>query len=208
MTDNLMTLRYATSKDKDFYRLQSQVCGLLVEFAKKYDVHVHLIAHPRKSLSKTTDADDISGTSGIGNRADNIIAIERDEAVPGNEGDALTLSLTTLRVLKNRLWGITGNIKLDFETADKRFYSPAIGNNRKYGWEKLSADETANHPQSSTAEPPPPPPVPIIIHNPNITPDPAPQSQYTYEELGEIKLAEILTNDPHFFDLDSGWVDI
>ena len=45
-----------------------------MEFAKKNEVHVHLVAHPRKGdndKKKLLTADDIGGSADITNRADN-----------------------------------------------------------------------------------------------------------------------------------------
>ena len=78
LVDNLMSARFSTSADRDFYRAQSNFVGRLVEFAKRNESHVHLVAHPRKA-DKILDADEVGGSGDITNRADNVLALDRLE---------------------------------------------------------------------------------------------------------------------------------
>lgn len=136
LVDNLMTARFSTSADRDFYRAQSNFTGRLVEFAKKNEVHVHLVAHPRKSQGPL-DADDISGSAEITNRADNVFSLQRltDEEAGVQGYQAI------LRVLKNRAFGASAALSLDFEESSRRFYKARTGNPfKKFGWE-LSGDQ-------------------------------------------------------------------
>lgn len=136
LVDNLMTARFSTSADRDFYRAQSSFTGRLVEFAKKNEVHVHLVAHPRKSQGQL-DADDISGSAEITNRADNVFSLQR---LTDEEADKQGYQ-AVLRVLKNRAFGATASLSLDFEESSRRFYKARTGNPyRKFGWE-LSRDK-------------------------------------------------------------------
>ena len=65
--DNLMTARLAAS-ERDFYRAQGTFTGRLVEFAKRNEVHVHLVAHPRKTdRERPLDADDVGGSGEVTN---------------------------------------------------------------------------------------------------------------------------------------------
>lgn len=129
LVDNLMTARFSTSADRDFYRAQSNFTGRLVEFAKKYEVHVHLVAHPRKSQGHL-EADDISGSGDITNRADNVFSLDRlDEEKAAAVGyDA------ALNVLKNRSFGSTPQIGLCFDPATRRYRRPDT-QEKHYGWE-------------------------------------------------------------------------
>ena len=136
LVDNLMTARFSTSADRDFYRAQSNFTGRLVEFAKKNEVHVHLVAHPRKSQGPL-DADDISGSGEITNRADNVFSLQRltDEEAGVQGYQAI------LRVLKNRAFGASAALSFDFEESSRRFFKARTGNpNKKFGWE-LSRDQ-------------------------------------------------------------------
>ena len=128
MVDNLMTLQN-DGDDRSFYRKQSVFTGQLVDFAKKYNVHVHLVAHPRKT-DRDLGNDDIAGSGDITNRADNVITVSRlSEAERAQNG-----ADSVLRVIKNRFYGKVGEIGLNFCTTSRRFYLPSTGNTRQYGW--------------------------------------------------------------------------
>ena len=103
--DNLMTLLEAADSDS-LYRVQSAFIGKLVKIAKRYNVIVAIVAHPRKHASgllKTEfQADDISGSSDITNKVDVIISYQRCKPNKDEEQDD---SLRELWVLKNRLTG-------------------------------------------------------------------------------------------------------
>ncbi|MBC5736100.1 AAA family ATPase [Lawsonibacter faecis] len=138
LVDNLMTARYKGVKDSDYYRAQSNFVGELASFAKGYDVHVHLVAHPRKT-DKPLDNDAVSGIGDITNMADNVFSMERTDQ-GGNGGDSEyegTKSGTVLTILKNRFFGETQrSIGLDFDKKSKRFYKSGGGTPHKaYGWE-------------------------------------------------------------------------
>ena len=129
LVDNLMTARFSTSADRDFYRAQSNFAGRLVEFAKKYEVHVHLVAHPRKT-EKIADADEVGGSGDITNRADNVFSLERlDEKKAEERGYNAVLT-----ILKNRSFGDSAQIGLTFDPRCRRFDRPG-DNPKHYGWE-------------------------------------------------------------------------
>ncbi len=135
LIDNLMTARYNTDIDVNYYRAQSNFVGQLVEFANKYNVHVHLVAHPRKT-SGSLDNDDVSGTADITNRAANVFSLERVK-----EGDKLQLGCdSVLKILKNRSEGATGFIGLNYCPISRRLYVPSLGNNREYSWAKCEQE--------------------------------------------------------------------
>ena len=131
LVDNLMTSRFNTGKsDSDFYRAQSNFVGELVNFAKTYNVHVHLVAHPKKTEGRL-QKENISGSGDISNRADNVFSVERMEI--GSPFD------TRLTVLKNRSEGVQNlDVCLRFDYKSKRFYqnTDAIAEYKKYGWEQ------------------------------------------------------------------------
>lgn len=132
LVDNLMTARFSTSAERDFFRAQSNFTGRLVEFAKKFEVHVHLVAHPRKSQGNL-EADDVSGSGDITNRADNVFSLDRlseqDAQVQGYDA--------ALKVLKNRSFGETPHIGLCYDSATRRYRKPEEPDKR-YGWEPLA----------------------------------------------------------------------
>lgn len=132
LLDNLMTTRFSSYSDRDFYRAQSSFTGRLVEFAKRNEVHVHLVAHPRKvEGGRALEADDIGGSGDVANRSDNAFSLTRlDEKEAESRGFK-----TVLRVLKNRQFGELISIGLDYEPTSRRFFKAGMGNpNKQYGW--------------------------------------------------------------------------
>lgn len=118
MVDNLMTTRFKGS-EKEFYRNQSLFAARLADFAKKYEVVVHLVAHPRKG--DASGSDDVSGSGDITNLADNVFCVKRlTEEQVAQEGYG-----AMLQVWKNRKRGKQGlKIKLDYDERSRRFYRP------------------------------------------------------------------------------------
>lgn len=145
LVDNLMSLRFTTSADRDFYRTQSAFTGRLVEFAKRNEVHVHLIAHPRKTESgRALESDDIGGSGDISNRADNVFSLTRlsdsDAAEKGFQ--------TVLRTLKNRSFGALPSIGLNFEPRSRRFFKSGTGRpDWRYSWESCGEQGFIEMPQ-------------------------------------------------------------
>lgn len=129
MVDNLMTSRYKVERERDRWAAQGVFVGELAAFAKQYNVHVHLVAHPRKedktNQGRDLDGDDVAGSSEITDRADNVFAIRR---VPDK--------LTELKILKNREDGAQyGNpIGLEYCPLSRRLYPPSE-KGKEYGWE-------------------------------------------------------------------------
>ena len=141
LCDNLMTVRYGASRDKDFYRAQSNFTGRLVEFVVKHNVHAHMVAHPRK-LNRENGrpiADDVGGSGDITNRADNVFSMTKlSDKDRGEEGFD-----TALEILKNRAYGDTAKIKLNFDKRCRRFYKSGESAGRKYSWEKDAEQQKA-----------------------------------------------------------------
>lgn len=133
LVDNLMTSKFDSGKsESDYYRAQSNFVGELIHFAKTYNVHVHLVAHPKKTKGKL-EKEDVSGTGDITNRADNVFSVER-VADPSLGCD------TIVSILKNRSEGVQNEeIGLTFDPDSKRFWQPsnAHGFSKKYGWEEI-----------------------------------------------------------------------
>lgn len=140
-----MTLRFTSSADRDFYKAQSNFTGRLVEFVKKTETHVHLVAHPRKTESgRALEADDIGGSGDISNRSDNVFALTRL-----NEADAAAKGFqTVLRTLKNRSYGSLASIGLDFEPNSRRFFKSGTGcSDWRYRWEDCGEQRFIELPQ-------------------------------------------------------------
>ncbi len=137
LVDNLMMMIGGTGDD--YYRKQSEFIKTITAFAKKYDVHVHVVAHPRKTNGRVTKMD-VGGSGDITNLADNAFGVHRianedredKYMVAYSECDAL------IDVFKSRFTGrqeIT--IGLKFHEQCKRFYMARDDNllRKQYGWE-------------------------------------------------------------------------
>jgi len=131
LVDNLMTARTNGSKESDFYLRQVEFVNDLINFAKQYNVHVHLVAHPKK-VAGELDNDSVSGRGEITNLAHNVYAIER---VEGEEFDA------AISVTKNRWEGAKLKVGLKFCKISKRFYPYLSQDNKRYGWERATDPE-------------------------------------------------------------------
>lgn len=130
--DNLMTALDVGMQD-DIYRAQSKFVKSLKGLARKYNIAVVLVAHPKKTQSGTvTDNDDVSGTGDITNAVDITMSYSRpkDPQKDGCDGK--------LSVMKNRLTGKLAmgdkSIKLFYSQSTKRITSDSSGM-KAYGWE-------------------------------------------------------------------------
>ena len=130
LVDNIMTAQLREEARLGFWRAQSLFTGRLVDFCKRLGVHVHLVAHPRKTDGKKFDSDDVAGSGDITNRADNVFKVERMD--PKQEGCD-----TRLTILKNREFGARGYISLDFNEPSRRLYPAGGSPAKRYGWEGL-----------------------------------------------------------------------
>jgi twinkle protein len=134
IVDNLMT---ADLPGEDYYRAQGTYVKALKKFAKSTGTHVHLVAHPRKSdgKNKKADCDNVGGSGDVSNLSDNTFWLERQEQ---NDIDEPVHS-AKLNILKNRDFGVTGSIDLDFDFPSRRYY---IGSPRWLcGWEQAGSQE-------------------------------------------------------------------
>lgn len=132
LVDNIMTAQLRDEVKLGFWRAQSVFTGRLMAFAVRNNVHVHLVAHPRKTEGKRTlEADDVGGSGDITNRANNVFKLERvpDETVEQAGYSAL------LTILKNREFGARDRIKLDFNVPSRRFFPAGGSPAKRYSWE-------------------------------------------------------------------------
>lgn len=130
LVDNIMTAELKDSARVGYYQAQSAFTGRLVAFAKANGVHVHLVAHPRKT-DKRLENDDVGGSGDITNRADNVFKVER---VKPELVDELGYSMV-LTVMKNREFGALTEIKMDFNEKSRRFYPMFEDDDKHYSWE-------------------------------------------------------------------------
>jgi twinkle protein len=120
--DSLMKV---TFKAQDEYRQQQDFMNVLCGFVKKHNVHVHLVAHPRKTES---DDDvigkvDIKGSSHITDLADNVINLhrlsqEKKERIRNKNAVPADMRMF---IKKNREFGVEGVVNMSFNEITKRF---------------------------------------------------------------------------------------
>ena len=98
----------------------------LLSFAKKYDCHVHLVAHPRKGAKENDkpSKDDIMGTGHITNLAHNVLIMWRPSPEDKDHAEMKKTSVAdaVIYVKKNRELGLQGSVKLIFNPETKNFY--------------------------------------------------------------------------------------
>jgi len=138
MVDNLMTTVFSDS-DRDFYRQQSNFIGQLKDFANRYDVHVHVVAHPRKTSGRLTKMD-VSGSGDITNRADNVFSVHRCN----KEEEQSHGCNTMVDIFKNRFSGRQDvSVQLLFNDNCKRFCMAGDpgGIDKKYGWIEIQGGD-------------------------------------------------------------------
>ena len=129
MIDNLMTA-IADDLSSDLYRQQSAFVRKLAEIAKRYDVIILLIVHPRKRTGKTFDNDEVAGSSNITNLADVVM----NYSLPKDDNDEHPDRI--LQITKNRLNGRTNydGIPLWYEEKSKRILEGIGIDNKEFGW--------------------------------------------------------------------------
>lgn len=109
--DNLMSILSVTGAEK--YEQQADFVQRLSDLAKIYNTHVILVLHPNKTYIKGSDMDfeQISGSSDIYNKADNIIAVIREY-----DQDKIKENINgCLNIIKNRYFGDLTKVDVYFE---------------------------------------------------------------------------------------------
>ena len=127
LVDNIMTASLKGEAELGYWRAQSAFTQRLSAFAKRHDVHVHLVAHPKKTGGGRLEADDIGGSGDITNRADNVFSVER-----APEGDSCAARIRILKVREN---GCRETVALDFDERSRRYFDVGSGPHKKYTWE-------------------------------------------------------------------------
>lgn len=109
--DNLMSILSVQASEK--YEQQADFMQRLCDIAKAYNTHIALVLHPNKTYKKGEDMDfeQISGTSDLYNKADNIITVIREykeeEINKGINGK--------VAVLKNRYFKDLPKVDIHFD---------------------------------------------------------------------------------------------
>ncbi len=121
VVDSLMRVMYRT---QDIYKEQADFVVELCRIAQEYDIHIHLVAHPRKgdSDAEAPDKVDVAGSYDITNNAHNVIVVHRvDDNSKALKKLKVLTAKTVLIVKKNREHGTTGVCALDFNEKFKTF---------------------------------------------------------------------------------------
>lgn len=121
LIDNLMTaMEEGAETDEALYRKQSDFVGRLAKMARRLNVIILLIAHPRKNAFTYLSNDDVSGSADITNKASIVmtysrILIKNEEPNPDQR---------ELKIIKNRLTGKLGAVNMYYSEASKRIVGP------------------------------------------------------------------------------------
>lgn len=133
--DNLMT---AIDYDgtTDIYLKQTEFAKRLALFAKRYNVLIVLIAHPRKRTGANFSNDDVAGSSNITNLADVVLRHSKPEKKKEDADQEEDAPDRVLQVWKNRLTGKTNKgINLYYEERSRRL-TDAASFDWRLGWER------------------------------------------------------------------------
>ena len=132
--DNLMTAMDQVNDKSDLYNAQGNFVWALKRLAMTYNVHIMLVAHPKKTKEGEMGNDEVSGSSDITNKVDTVIFYNRTD----DGGSRIT-------VTKNRLNGklATGQnaIIVNYSASCKRITSVQDSSNKAYGWEEKEVPE-------------------------------------------------------------------
>ena len=144
--DNLMALSLLTLEG-DKYERQTQFINRICTSVKKYNYHIHIIAHPRKQTGFLRK-DDISGNADLTNAVDNVFIAHRNnndykraigDFFPKEMFSELTRCDNYIEVCKNRDLGVIDYlVGFYYEIESKRLLNEMY-ENRTYGWQDMQS---------------------------------------------------------------------
>lgn len=150
--DNLFTLDIDLF-DGDKNNKQKELILQIKDFAKKNQVHIILVAHPRKVMSFLRK-NDISGTADLTNAVDNVAIIHRvnqDFIKAGSEffNPAVIKDLSVygnvIEIAKNRMYGVVDLlVGMYYETESRRFKNLPY-EDAHYDWEKIGTEQQLDY---------------------------------------------------------------
>lgn len=116
IVDSLMCLDVAN----DDFESQRKFANLVAATARAANIHVHLVAHPRKLVSTDQDPDinDVAGAREIGGIADNVLFVRRSttETVnPNANATPMSIAVRKQRHFNGMLGNIVGWFHRDFK---------------------------------------------------------------------------------------------
>lgn len=134
--DNIMALDIG-SLSPDKWEQQKLVVQSLSALAKQYNVHIHIVAHPRKAVGFLRK-DDISGTADLSNIVDNVLIVHRvnndfqrmaKEFFGEREASKFYIFDNVIEICKNRDLGVMDEmVGLYFEVESKRLLNTQYEN--------------------------------------------------------------------------------
>lgn len=140
--DNLFSLNIDLL-DGDKNNKQKELILQIKDFAKKNQVHIILVAHPRKVMSFLRK-NDISGSSDLTNAVDDVFIIHRvnndffragAEFFGESEINHYRGYGNVIEVAKNRMYGVVDlMVGMQYEVESRRFKN-TMDENIRYGWE-------------------------------------------------------------------------
>lgn len=157
--DNFMCIDTETSEEE--LRSQTETIKKLIEFAKKYQVAVILVCHPRKmDASTNVGIYDIAGTSNIVNLAHRTIGLrrvtdaERENAAKYSERRRQLLKYDVIvTIVKDRMFGRQNiDIGLYYDPASRRFFGDMDEYDRRFSWDKKEYKDPLPLPPQLVAE--------------------------------------------------------
>jgi hypothetical protein len=162
--DNLFSLNISDF-GKDKYDNQTELIVALCALAKKYGIHILLVAHPRK-LTGYIRKVDISGTADLTNAVDNVWILHRnnldfqkayDDFYKGAEAkkssyiraaEKFASVDTVFEIAKNRFFGVVDRtFGMHYDTISRRFMN-TLDEVRQYGWEDNPVQTTMRFEQN------------------------------------------------------------
>lgn len=118
IVDNLMM---ALAESDEEFRDQKKFINSLKKFARKYGVHVMVVAHPRKTKAGDhLGGEDVGGNSAVNNLADATMVMERPN----------------IRIVKNRVTGFLGVIECVYCPDSRRIFQSDAGDCNHFSWNR------------------------------------------------------------------------
>ena len=156
--DNLAALNIE-DYDSDKYSNQTKFILEIKDYAKKKNIHIVLVAHPRKQ-NYFLRREGISGSADLTNIADNVILVHRvgkdfetraTEFFGENQAKEYMQYSTVIEVSKNRQLGVTDFLTgLYYEHESKRLKN-SVAENVLYGWYETAEQGTMIEPNGDFA---------------------------------------------------------
>jgi hypothetical protein len=149
LLDNIMALDFST-ESHDKYLSQTKAIINIHKLAEKLNIHIHIVAHPRKAVTFLRK-DDISGTADLSNIVDNVFICHRvNNDFIKSAGDFFDMSIVAqysgysnvIEVCKNRDLGVMDAMfGFYFEIESKRILNYEH-ENIVYGWQDIVEEKT------------------------------------------------------------------